>query len=114
MSLTVVFRRTALRNLARIRGEDKDLFGQTRRAIALLADQPYPKNAVAWGATGVYRLHSGGIRVLYEVDDEAAAVNWPLRCSRLPHWRQDVDRPEHVNGRQKFLTSGRYLGPMPG
>ena len=26
MSLTVVFRQTALRNLARIRSEDKDLF----------------------------------------------------------------------------------------
>lgn len=74
MSLTVVFRQTALRNLARIRSEDKDLFGRTRRAIALLADEPYPKNAVAWGATCVYRLHSGDIRVLYEVDDEAATV----------------------------------------
>ena len=58
MSLTVVFRQTALRNLARIRSEDKDLFGRTRSAIALLADQPYPKNAVARGAAGVYRLHS--------------------------------------------------------
>jgi hypothetical protein len=28
MSLTVVFRQTALRNLARIRSEDKDLFGR--------------------------------------------------------------------------------------
>ena len=74
MSLTVVSRHTALRNLARIRSEDQDLFGRTRRAIALLADQPYPKNAVAWGATGVYRLHSGDIRVLYEVDDQAATV----------------------------------------
>lgn len=26
------------------------------------------------GATGIYRLHSGGIRVLYEVDDEVAAI----------------------------------------
>jgi len=92
MSLTVVFRQTALRNLARIRSEDKDLFGRTRRAIALLADQPYPKNAVAWGATGVYRLHSGGIQVLYEVDDEAAIhhqhrghpLNPPGRPSRTP------------------------------
>jgi mRNA-degrading endonuclease RelE of RelBE toxin-antitoxin system len=74
MSLTVVFRQPALRNLARIRSEDKDLFGRTRHAIALPADQPYPKNAVAWSATGVYRLHSGEIRVLYEVDDEAATV----------------------------------------
>ena len=74
MSLTVVFRETALRNLARIRSEYKDLFARTRRAITLLADQPYPESAVAWGATGVYRLHSGDIRVLYEVDDVAATV----------------------------------------
>jgi mRNA-degrading endonuclease RelE of RelBE toxin-antitoxin system len=74
MSLTVVLRETALRNLARIRSEDQDLFGRTRRAIASLADQPYPKNTVAWGATGVYGLQLGDIRVLYEVDDELATV----------------------------------------
>jgi hypothetical protein len=53
VSLTVMVRETALRNLARIRGEDKDLFTRTRRAISALADQPYPEGAVAWGATGV-------------------------------------------------------------
>ena len=74
MSRTVVFRETALRTLARMRSEDKDLFARTRRAITSLADQPYPEGAVAWGATGVYRLHSGDIRILYEVDDEAASV----------------------------------------
>lgn len=74
MSLTVVFRETALRNLARIRSEDKDLFIRTRRAVTLLADQPYPEGAVAWGATGIYRLHADDIRVLYEVDNEAATV----------------------------------------
>ena len=74
MSLTVVLRETALRNLARIRREDKELFVRTRRAVALLADQPYPEGAVAWGGTGVYRLHEGNIRVLYEVDDAAATV----------------------------------------
>lgn len=74
MSLTVVFRETALRNLAPIRSEDKDLFVRTRRAVAVLADEPYPEGTVAWGATGVYRLHAGDIRVLYEVDDEAATV----------------------------------------
>ena len=42
----------ALRNLARIRSEDKDLFTRTRRAVALLAEQPYPEDAVAWGGTG--------------------------------------------------------------
>ncbi len=74
MSLTVVFRETALRNLARIRGEDKELFAETRRAISALAGEPYPDSAVAWGATGVYRLHAGDIRILYEVDDQAATV----------------------------------------
>ena len=74
MSLTVVFRETALRTLARIRTEDKDLFVRTRRAISLLADQPYPEGAVAWGATSVFRLHLEDIRVLYEVDDESATV----------------------------------------
>jgi mRNA-degrading endonuclease RelE of RelBE toxin-antitoxin system len=77
VSLTVVFRETALRNLARIRSEDKDLFVRTRQAVALLADRPHPEGAVAWGATGVYRLHAGDIRILYEVDGEAAAVYIP-------------------------------------
>jgi mRNA-degrading endonuclease RelE of RelBE toxin-antitoxin system len=74
MSLTVVFRETALRGLARIRSEDTDLFTLTRHAIARLTDQPCPQNAVAWGATGVYRLHSGSIRILYEVDEDAATI----------------------------------------
>jgi mRNA interferase RelE/StbE len=74
VSLTIVFRETALRNLARIRSDDKDPFVRTRRAIALLADQPYPEGVVAWGATGICRLHAGDIRILYEGDDEAATV----------------------------------------
>ena len=74
MSLTVVFQETALRALARIRSEDKAVFAQTRHAITALADQPYPDGAVAWGATGIYRLHAGEVRVLYEVDDEASTV----------------------------------------
>ena len=74
MSLTVVFRETALRALARIRSDDKDLFTRALEAITRLADQPRPKNAVAWGATGIYRLHADGIRVLYEGDEEAATI----------------------------------------
>ena len=50
------------------------MFVRTRRAVALLTDQPYPEGAVAWGTTGVYRLHTGDIRILYEVDDETATV----------------------------------------
>ncbi len=74
MSLTVVFRETALRNLARMRSEDKDHFARTRRAITMLADRPHPEGALAWGATGIYRLHPSDIRILYEVDDDAATV----------------------------------------
>jgi hypothetical protein len=36
VSLTVVFRETALRNLARLRSEDKDAFAQVRSTIAAL------------------------------------------------------------------------------
>jgi mRNA-degrading endonuclease RelE of RelBE toxin-antitoxin system len=40
----------------------------------MLAGQRYPGGAVAWGATGIYRLHAGEIRILYEVDDDAATI----------------------------------------
>lgn len=59
MSLTVVFRETALRNLARIRGEDTDAFTRVRHAIAALADEPKPDGAVAWKA--VYIINIGMI-----------------------------------------------------
>lgn len=78
MSLTVVFRETALRNLARIRRGDAtagtDVFARTRKAIASLAAQPRPAAAVPWGATGIYRLRADEIRVLYEIDEAAQAV----------------------------------------
>jgi mRNA-degrading endonuclease RelE of RelBE toxin-antitoxin system len=75
MILTVVFRETALRGLARIRSDNKDLFTRTRQANTRLADQPRPDNAAARDATGICRLHAAGIRVLYEVDEEAATIS---------------------------------------
>jgi mRNA-degrading endonuclease RelE of RelBE toxin-antitoxin system len=74
MSLTVVVQETALRALARIRAEDKDAFAPIRQALAALADQPHPDEAVAWGGSGIYRLHLPRIRILYEVDEDAATV----------------------------------------
>jgi mRNA-degrading endonuclease RelE of RelBE toxin-antitoxin system len=74
VSLTVVFRETALRVLARVRSDDKEAFAQMRHAIAALADQPHPDGAVAWGDTGIFRLHAGNARILYEVDDEVSVV----------------------------------------
>jgi mRNA-degrading endonuclease RelE of RelBE toxin-antitoxin system len=74
MSLTVVVQETALRALARIRAEDQEAFASIKRALAALADQPYPDQAVAWGGSGIYRLRWPGIRVLYEVDEDAATV----------------------------------------
>jgi mRNA interferase RelE/StbE len=74
VSRTVVFRETALRALARVRSDDKEAFAQIRRAIAALAHQPHPDGAVAWGDTGIFRLHTGNARILYQVDDEASVV----------------------------------------
>jgi len=74
MSFTVVVQETALRALARIRAEDKDAFASIRRALAALAEQPHPDEAVAWEGTGIYRLHVPGIRILYELDEDTATV----------------------------------------
>ena len=74
MSLTVVVQETALRELARIRAEDKEPFASIRRALTTLAQQPRPDQAVAWGGTGIYRLRLPGIRILYEADEDAATV----------------------------------------
>jgi mRNA-degrading endonuclease RelE of RelBE toxin-antitoxin system len=74
MSLTVVVQDTALRALARIRAEDKDAFASIRQALAALADQPHPDQAVAWGGSGIYRLHLPGIRILYQADEDTATV----------------------------------------
>jgi mRNA interferase RelE/StbE len=74
VSLPVVIRETALRALARIRSDDKKAFDQIRRTIAALAEQPHPDGAVSWGGTGIFRLHEGNARILYEVDDEASIV----------------------------------------
>jgi mRNA-degrading endonuclease RelE of RelBE toxin-antitoxin system len=74
MSFTVVAQETALRVLARIRAEDKDAFASIRRALAALAEQPHPNEAVAWGGIGIYRLHLPGIRILYELDEDTATV----------------------------------------
>ncbi len=47
---------TALRALARIRAEDKEALASVRRALAALAEQPRPGQAVPWGGSGIYRL----------------------------------------------------------
>lgn len=74
MSRTVVVQETALRSLARIRSEDKTAFVTIRQALAELADQPRPDQAVAWGDSGIYRLHLPGMRILYEVDESSSTV----------------------------------------
>jgi mRNA-degrading endonuclease RelE of RelBE toxin-antitoxin system len=74
MSLTVVAQETALRALARIRAEDKEAFTSIRRALAELADQPHPDQTAVWGGSGIYRLRLPGIRIVYEVDEDAATV----------------------------------------
>jgi len=82
MSLTVVVQETALRTLARIRAEDKEAFASIGRALAALAEQPHPDQAVAWGGSGIYRL-------------------------RLPHWGTPPDGRRvagHVARAQSAVT----------
>jgi mRNA-degrading endonuclease RelE of RelBE toxin-antitoxin system len=75
MSFTVVVREAALQALARIRSEDREAFASIRQAMSALADQPCPDQAVAWGGSGIYRLHLPGIRILYEIDERAATIS---------------------------------------
>jgi len=42
--------------------------------LAALAEQPRPDEAVPWEGSGIYRLRWPGIRILYEVDDDDAAI----------------------------------------
>lgn len=74
MSLTVVVQETALRTLARTRTEDKEAFASIRRALAALAEEPHPDQAVAWGGSGIYRLRWPGIRILHEVNEDEATI----------------------------------------
>jgi mRNA interferase RelE/StbE len=74
VSRAVIVRETALRGLARVRDTAPRAFTSIRPAIAALARDPYPAGAVPWGMTGIYRLHAGPVRVLYEVDEDAATV----------------------------------------
>jgi mRNA interferase RelE/StbE len=74
MSFAVVVQETAVQALAQIRAEDKEAFASIRRALTALAEQPHPSQAVAWGGSGIYRLHLPGIRILYEVDESAATL----------------------------------------
>ena len=34
----------------------------------------HPDGAIAWTGTGIFRLHEGNARILYEVDDETSTV----------------------------------------
>ena len=45
-----------------------------KRALTALAEEPHPDQAVAWGGSGIYRLHLPGIRILYQVDEDTATV----------------------------------------
>jgi hypothetical protein len=57
--------------LGELVGQARQKTVRSRSAVTLLADQPSPEEAVAWGATGVYRGHAGDIRILHEIDETA-------------------------------------------
>jgi mRNA-degrading endonuclease RelE of RelBE toxin-antitoxin system len=74
VGLTVVYLETAPAGLRRLRRENKAAFAIASSAIAALAADPYPGDAVAWGDSGIRRLHAGNVRILDEVDKDAEAV----------------------------------------
>jgi mRNA-degrading endonuclease RelE of RelBE toxin-antitoxin system len=51
--------------------------------VAALADEPRPGQAVAWGGSGIYRLHLPGVRILYEIDESASTV-YIVNVARVP------------------------------
>ncbi|MFI9341344.1 type II toxin-antitoxin system RelE/ParE family toxin [Streptomyces sp. NPDC052773] len=46
----------------------------TAAAVRALADEPYPEEARALGASGYYRLRVGGWRVLYRPENDTSTV----------------------------------------
>ena len=83
MGLTVIYRETAAAGLRHLRDEDKATFDRARGAIRALAADPYPEDTVPWGGSGIYRLHYGRVRVLYEVNVDRQAV-YILNVSIVP------------------------------
>jgi mRNA interferase RelE/StbE len=83
VGLTVIYRETAAAGLRHLRDEDKAMFDRARGAIRALATDPHPEGTVAWGGSGIYRLHDGRVRVLYEVNEERRAV-YILNVSIVP------------------------------
>ena len=76
-------RETALRNLARIRGEDKDLFIRTRRAISALAGEERSRQALQVAAT----------------EDEDVQVRWAARYAlRLAERETSTDAAGPASG----------------
>src|SRR5216684_2901313 len=82
MSLSVVVQETALRALARIRSEDREAFASIRQALAALADQPRPDEAVAWGGSGIYRRHLPAPGSCMRSPKARQGFGWPWRMSR--------------------------------
>jgi mRNA-degrading endonuclease RelE of RelBE toxin-antitoxin system len=72
--LTLVLRERVRTGLGALRDADKETFRRAIGAISALAADPRPAAAVPWGTSGLYRLHEGNLRVLYQVDEDKQAV----------------------------------------
>jgi mRNA-degrading endonuclease RelE of RelBE toxin-antitoxin system len=74
MTLTVVYQQTAVAGMRHLQRADKEAFALAGRVIAALAGDTQPPGAVLWGTSGLYRLHEGSLRVLYQVDGDKQAI----------------------------------------
>jgi mRNA-degrading endonuclease RelE of RelBE toxin-antitoxin system len=83
MALTLVINARARNSLEKLRGSDPEAFRRAVRLMSALTTNPRPDGAVAWGASGIFRLHAGDLRILYEADEEAGAL-YVLSVGRVP------------------------------
>jgi len=112
VSLTVVFRETALRNLARIRGEVKDLFVRTRR--------PLP----CWLISRIRRMRSRGApqaagAALHAAEPRAAVFPSPparyMRCepSARPCGGRADGAPVGASRERRIRMPGDWYPALP-
>lgn len=73
MSYRITWTQRALAKATQLAKTDPDGIAQARKSVELLADNPRPDGAHAYGDTR-YRMHVGLYRVLYEVDDTVRVV----------------------------------------
>ena len=75
MTYTVIWLSEATAAFRRLRPADPDGAKRVAKAVAALADDPFPQASTALGGSGYRRLRFGNYRILYQVIMDDGAVN---------------------------------------